>query len=186
MKNKWNRTVSLAVFALLAMVLSYQQKNRKTLLWLQMLSNALYAVHYGTLGATTMVVMSIVNVARSFVFSKNDTKWGKSRIWLYLFLALTLAGGIWAWEGPLSLLVITATLLLTVTLYSDNLAFMRKMFLILPFLYIAYNVVKRSWGGIGNDVFCIVSALIAIWRFDIKKKPAEEKAGEDPSDSEEA
>jgi len=175
----------IGIFALLAMVLSYQQKNRKVLLWLQMLSNALYAIHYGTLGAMTMVVMSMVNVARSFVFSMNNTNWGKSRIWLYVFLALTLAGGIWAWEGPLSLLVIAATLLLTVTLYSDNLAFMRKMFLILPFFYITYNVVKGSWGGIGNDVFCIVSALIAIWRFDIRKKPAEEKAAEEPAASEE-
>ena len=174
----------IGIFALLAMVLSYQQKNRKVLLWLQMLSNALYAIHYGTLGAMTMVVMSMVNVARSFVFSMNNTNWGKSRIWLYVFLALTLAGGIWAWEGPLSLLVIAATLL-TVTLYSDNLAFMRKMFLILPFFYITYNVVKGSWGGIGNDVFCIVSALIAIWRFDIRKKPAEEKAAEEPAASEE-
>ncbi|MBQ3831462.1 MAG: YgjV family protein [Spirochaetales bacterium] len=175
----------IGIFALLAMVLSYQQKNRKVLLWLQMLSNALYAIHYGTLGAMTMVVMSMVNVARSFVFSMNNTKWGRSRIWLYVFLVLTLAGGIWAWEGPLSLLVIAATLLLTVTLYSDNLAFMRKMFLILPFFYITYNVVKGSWGGIGNDVFCIVSALIAIWRFDIRKKPAEEKAAEEPAASEE-
>ena len=176
----------LGILALLAMVLSYQQKERKTLLIFQMVSNAIYAVHYGMIGAYTMVVMSIINVARSFVFSKNDTKWGKSRIWLYLFLAITLVGGIWSWEGPLSLLVMAATLLLIVTLYSENLAFMRKMFLILPFLYIAYNVVKRSWGGIGNDVFCIVSALIAIWRFDIKKKADEEKAGQDSVGSEEA
>ena len=52
----------IGIFALLAMVLSYQQKNRKVLLWLQMLSNALYAIHYGTLGAMTMVVMSMVTV----------------------------------------------------------------------------------------------------------------------------
>lgn len=177
----------LGILALVAMVLSYQQKDRKKLLWFQLVSNAIYGIHYGLIGAYTMTVMSGVNVARSFVFSKNDTKWGKSRIWLYLFLAITLIGGIWSWEGPLSLLVMAATLLLIITLYSENLAFMRKMFLILPFLYIAYNVVKRSWGGIGNDVFCIISALIAIWRFDIKKKKADEEAsGQDSAGSDEA
>ena len=143
----------LGILALLAMVLSYQQKERKRLLWFQLVSNAIYGVHYYLIGAMTMVAMSGINVARSFVFSKNDTKWGRSRIWLYLFLAITLVSGIWTWEGPLSLLVMAATLLLIVALYSDNLAFMRKVFLVLPFLYIAYNVAKKSWGGIGNDVF---------------------------------
>ena len=176
----------LGILALLAMVLSYQQKERKRLLWFQLVSNAIYGVHYYLIGAVTMVAMSGINIARSFVFSKNDTKWGKSRIWLYLFLAITLVSGIWTWEGPLSLLVMAATLLLIVALYSENLAFMRKVFLILPFLYIAYNVAKRSWGGIGNDVFCLVSALIAIWRFDIKKKADEEKTGQEPISSDEA
>ena len=176
----------LGILALLAMVLSYQQKERKRLLWFQLVSNAIYGVHYYLIGAVTMVAMSGINIARSFVFSKNDTKWGRSRIWLYLFLAITLVSGIWTWEGPLSLLVMAATLLLIVALYSENLAFMRKVFLILPFLYIAYNVVKRSWGGIGNDVFCLVSALIAIWRFDIKKKADEEKTGQEPISSDEA
>ncbi|MBO4409732.1 MAG: YgjV family protein [Spirochaetales bacterium] len=168
------------------MVLSYQQKERKRLLWFQLVSNAIYGVHYYLIGAMTMVAMSGINVARSFVFSKNDTKWGRSRIWLYLFLAITLVSGIWTWEGPLSLLVMAATLLLIVALYSDNLAFMRKVFLVLPFLYIAYNVAKKSWGGIGNDVFCLVSALIAIWRFDIKKKADEEETGQEPISSDEA
>ena len=176
----------LGILALLAMVLSYQQKERKRLLWFQLVSNAIYGVHYYLIGAVTMVAMSGINIARSFVFSKNDTKWGRSRIWLYLFLAITLVSGIWTWEGPLSLLVMAATLLLIVALYSENLAFMRKVFLILPFLYIAYNVAKRSWGGIGNDVFCLVSALIAIWRFDIKKKADEEKTGQEPISSDEA
>ena len=176
----------LGILALLAMVLSYQQKERKRLLWFQLVSNAIYGVHYYLIGAVTMVAMSGINVARSFVFSKNDTKWGKSRIWLYLFLAITLVSGIWTWEGPLSLLVMAATLLLIVALYSENLAFMRKVFLVLPFLYIAYNVAKKSWGGIGNDVFCLVSALIAIWRFDIKKKADEEETGQEPISSDEA
>ena len=177
----------LGILALLAMVLSYQQKERKRLLWFQLGSNALYAVSYFLLGANTMVVMCIVNVARSFVFSKNDTKWGKSRFWLYLFLAVALVGGIVTWSGWLDLLIIAATLLLTVTLYSTNLRFMRKVFLILPFMYIAYNVAHKSYGGIGNDVFCIVSAMIAIWRFDIKKKSAEkEEAGQDSVGSGEA
>ena len=175
----------LGILALVAMVLSYQQKSRVWLLRFQLLSNLLYAVSYFMLGAFTGGAMSLVNVARSYVFSKKDTKWGSSPIWLYVFLGITLVSGIVTWEGPLSLLVIAATMLLIITLNSTNLRFMRKMFLVLPFLYITYNVVNKSMGGIGNDIFCIVSALIAIWRFDIRKKADEEKTEQESVVSEE-
>ena len=177
----------LGILALLAMVLSYQQKERKRLLWFQLVSNALFCVSYFLKGVNAMGAMCAINMARSFVFSKDDTKWGKSRLWLYLFLALTLIVGIISWKDWLDLLVIAATMLLTVTLYSNNLRLMRKVFLILPFMYIATNLAHKIYGGIGNDIFCIVSALIAIWRFDIKKKGAEkEESGQDSVGSEEA
>lgn len=159
----------LSILAMIAMVLSYQMKERKYLLWLQLLSNLLFAVSYALLGAKSGAVMSGINMVRSWVFSKKDTAWGSKQVWLYLFLAAALVGGILGWEGPLSLLVIAATLLLTVALHSSNMKFMRKVFLAAPILYIVYNVTSRSIGGVGNDIFCLVSAAVAIWRFDIRK-----------------
>ncbi|MCK9288316.1 MAG: YgjV family protein [Sphaerochaetaceae bacterium] len=168
----------LGILALLCMVLSYQQKVRVGLLKMQMLSNGLFVVSYFMLGAVSMAVMCLINVARSFVFIKNDTKWGKSPLWLYFFLGISLIGGIISWEGPISLLVIIATLILTVALYSKNLKFMRRMFLFPPLLYLSYNLLNKSIGGVGSDVFCLISAMIAIWRFDIKK-PVKEKNTEE-------
>jgi hypothetical protein len=159
----------LGILALVAMMLSYQQKVRVRLLRLQMLSNGLFVVSYFMLGAVTMAVMCLINVIRSYVFSKEETKWAQSPVWLYVFLAVSLAGGVLSWEGPISLLVIAATLVLTVALYSKNLTFMRRMFLLPPLLYISYNLLNKSIGGIGADVFCLISAVIAIWRFDIRK-----------------
>lgn len=172
------------ILALIIMVLSYQQKERGRLLIFQMVSNAFFAVSYYMLGAFSGAVMSLVNIARSFVFSRSDTKWGKSPVWLYVFLAASLAGGILSWEGPLSLLVIAATLVLTFTLYSKDLRFMRKMFLLPPLLYISYNLINKSIGGIGSDVFCLVSAVLAIWRFDIRKdsKAPEQGSGQSSQD----
>lgn len=168
----------LGILALVFMILSYQQKVRVGLLRMQILSNGLFVVSYFMLGAVSMAVMCLINVVRSFVFSKSDTKWGKSPIWLYVFLAVSLIGGIVSWEGPISLLVIAATLILTVALYSKNLRFMRRMFLLPPLFYISYNLLNRSIGGIGSDVFCLVSAVIAIWRFDMHK-PVEEAKKEE-------
>ena len=165
----------LSILGLIAMVLSYQMKERKWLLVMQLFSNLFFAVSYYLLDAKTGAVLSLVNVFRCIVFMNRDKKWGQSRLWLYFFLAVSLVGGILSWEGPRSLLIIAATLLLTVALYSDNMTFMRKIFLICPVLYIVYNILSGSIGGIGNDVFCLISAAIAFWRFDLRK----EKSGEE-------
>ncbi|MBP3319961.1 MAG: YgjV family protein, partial [Ruminiclostridium sp.] len=104
------------------------------------------------------------------VFSKEDTKWGQSRVWLYVFLAVPVISGILTWESPLSLLVIAATVVLTLALYSKDGKRMRRLFLLPPVLYISYNVAHKALGGIGSDVFCLISAIVAIYRFDIKKE----------------
>lgn len=158
------------VLALILMVLSYQQKERVRLLRFQMISNALFVASYYLLGAYSGAVMSLANVARSFVFSQSDKKWGRSRAWLFVFIGISMLGGWLTWEGPISILVIIATIILTVALYSKNQKFMRIMFLFPPLLYVSYNLLNKSIGGIGSDIFCMTSAIIAICRFDIKKK----------------
>ena len=168
----------LSILGLIAMVLSYQMKERKNLLWMQLFSNLFFSVSYYLLDAKTGAVLSLVNVARCIVFMNRDKKWGQSRLWLYFFLAVAVIGGALSWEGPRSLLIIVTTLLLTVALYSENMAFMRKIFLICPLIYIVYNILSGSIGGIGNDVFCLISAAIAFWRFDLRK----EKSGEEQTE----
>ncbi len=160
---------ALGILALTIMILSYQQRDRRTLLLLQICCNVFFAASYYMLGAVSGVGMSIINICRSFVFSKSDTEWGKSPVWLYVFLALSLLCGILTWEGPISLFIIAATLILTVALYCKDSAKMRRMLLIPPLFYITYNLVNRSLGGIASDVFCLISVLVAIWRFDLRK-----------------
>ncbi len=163
---------ALGILALVIMVLSYQQKTRRGLLCFQMASNACFVANYLMLGGYTFAVMSLINIARSFVFYREDhgDAWAKNRIWLYVFLATPVITGIMTWENILSLLVIAATMVLTVALYSKNGTVMRRLFLLPPVLYISYNVSHGALGGIGSDIFCLISALIAIYRFDIKKE----------------
>ena len=163
---------ALGILALVIMVLSYQQKSRKGLLAFQMASNACFAVNYFMLGAVSFAVMSLINIARSFVFYREESgdKWAQNRIWLLVFLTITVISGILSWENILSLLVIAATVVLTFALYSKNSKTMRRLFLLPPVLYISYNVSYGALGGIGSDVFCLISAVIAIYRFDIKKE----------------
>lgn len=164
------------IIALIAMVLSYQCKERKKLLLLQLASNVFFVANYFMLGASTMGWMCVINVVRSFVFMMDDRRWAKSPLWLYVFLIVALVTGIMSWEGPMSILVIVASLILIFALYSKNLKVTRLLFLFPPLLYISYNVYHMSFGGIGSDAFCLVSAIVAILRFDVRKKKEKPEA----------
>lgn len=160
---------AFGIVALVVMALSYQQRTRSRLLMFQIVSNLFFSGSYYLLGAYTGFVMSLINIARSFVFSQRHTRWGKSRIWLYLFLLISLIAGVMTWGGFGSIFSIAGTLLITVALYSESPKRMRLLLLPCPALYFVYNVLNRSIGGIGSDIFCLVSAAVAIWRFDVRK-----------------
>ncbi|MCF0237408.1 MAG: YgjV family protein [Sphaerochaetaceae bacterium] len=160
----------LGIVGLILMALSYQMKERKGLLFMQMFSNAFLVAHYALLGALVMVAMCAINIARSIVFIAEDKKGERNQKLLYVFLLISLVSGLLTWDGPLSLMVIVASLILTVALYCRNLTLMRILFLFPPVLYISYNIMKGSIGGVGNDLFCFISAIVALWRFNIKSK----------------
>ncbi len=168
---------AFGIVALIIMVLSYQQKTRSGLLQFQIISNLFFMGSYYLLGAYTGFIMSLINIARSFVFSKRHTQWGKSRIWLYAFLIISMIAGMITWGGFDSIFSIAGTLLITVALYSESPKRMRLLLLPCPFLYFVYNIINHSLGGIGSDIFCLISAAVAIWRFDIRKSGSgEDKA----------
>ena len=160
---------AFGIMALIAMVLSYQQRTRSRLLKFQIAANLLLASNYYLVGAITGCVMCLISAARSFVFLKSDTSWGKSRLWFYGFMLISLVAGIATWSSFTSMFALAATLLLTVALYSQDPKRMRLILLPCPALYIVYNYANRSIGGMGSDLFCFISALIAVWRFDIRK-----------------
>jgi hypothetical protein len=160
---------AFGILALIAMVLSYQQRTRSRLLAFQIAANLLLASNYYLVGAITGCVMCLISVARSFVFSKSDTSWGKSRLWFYGFMLISLVAGIATWGGFTSMFALAATLVLTVALYSQDPKRMRLLLLPCPALYIVYNYTNHSLGGMGSDLFCFISAVIAVWRFDIRK-----------------
>lgn len=164
---------TFGILALMAMVVSYQQRTRSRLLTFQIAANLLLAANYYLSGAYTGCMMCLVSAARSFVFSRSHADRGKSRLWLYGFLAISLAAGAATWDGFDSMFALAATVLLTVALFSQNPKHMRLLLLPCPALYFVYNYINGSIGGMGSDIFCLASAVVAVWRFDVRDKGKE-------------
>ena len=158
---------------------SYQQRGRKRILILQVVSGALFTVHFLLLGAYPGAAMNLLGTLRSLVYSQADKRWAKSQVWLWVFLATFTAAGILTWAGPRSILPLIAMLLTTVSLWLRSPRLIRAVTFPSSPMWLAYNVIVRSYSGILTECFVTASITIAIIRYDIierrRKAPGDDQ-----------
>lgn len=155
---------SLLVFS------SVQFNNRKIILVAQAAACALWLVHYGLLGAATAAATNIICFARSVVFYYNDKPWAKSRLWLALFLVLFAANSVVTWEGARSLLPGVSMCLTTLALWTRNMKHTRLLYLCNSPFWLTYDLLVRSYSCALIEFCAFCSYLIAVWRFDIRRR----------------
>lgn len=160
------------LIAIIFIVISIQQNNKKKILILQILSNCCYALQYVFLGAYTATVSCLIGICRGILFEKfctNNKK--KNPIWvLLLVIAMSLVNGIVTYKDPYSILAIISPVVYGYGLWQNNLKLFRIIALLNPILWIFYNIHVQAYTGIISSVFEITSAVIAIYRYDIKKQ----------------
>ena len=153
-----------------------QVNNRKLVLATQFLCCILWVTHYYLLGAYTAVIINIFSMGRAVVFYNNDKKWAKSRLWFILFIVLFIISPILQWEAYYSIFPALAMVLTTIGLWSHSMKLTRLMFLVNSPFMLAYDILCRSYSCAVIETIALLSFVLAIWRFDIKKP---EKGTED-------
>lgn len=153
-------------------IIAYQQNKRKNILGCMVLSATLFAIHYIILGAYTGAIMNILAATRSVVFMNNTKKWAKSKVWVVVFMIIYTVACIATWDKWYSVLPLIAMLLTTISNWFKSEKKIR--FLTFPSspCWLVYNILNNSVAGIITEIFVMSSLIIAIIRFDIKKKPA--------------
>ena len=76
---------------------------------------------------------------------------------------------LFSYVGPISLLPCIACVLYSCSLWQDNLKITRIVEVISCSLYIIYNIKVLAYVGLVSTIIELVSALVAIYRFDVKK-----------------
>ena len=148
--------------------LSYQVKNDKQLLVVNLLDCAVFALHYYLLGAIPAAVLNTVGVIRSFVYYHKDKSFYKPRLFPVLFALVMLVLGAWSADSYQSILVIAALVINTLCLSFKSAQKVRISVLITCPMVLIYDVLVCSWGGAIYESVAIVSAIIGILRY--KKK----------------
>lgn len=158
----------IGIFALIALVLSFQKNNKRTLLKYQITSSFLYATQYLLLKAMSGFFINIVCAIRNIIFSYYEKKVPK--IYLIITIITMIILTILSYNQPISILPGIACIIFSIALSQNNLKITRIVEVISCILYIIYNIKVKALSGLICILTELTSTLIAIYKYDLKKR----------------
>lgn len=169
----------LSIIAMTIALLSFQQKTQRRIVLFQFCSSFLFGVHFLLIAAPTGALLNFMAAARALVYSARGKKWADHWGWLLLFSALPF--GIYGLSfaafglAPtlenffIELLPTLGMISTTISFRMKKAAKVRAFSLISSPLWLVYNIIHFSIGGILTESFSLLSILIGILRLDIKR-----------------
>lgn len=107
-----------------------------------------------------------------------STKYEKKKFpnWLLIvFIVVILIGNIITYNNIFSLLPAIASYIYLFILLSKNMKAVRKSTVCLRLLWAIYDFIVKAYTTFALDIFSVISSIIAIYRFDIKKEKLNNK-----------
>lgn len=163
---------AIGAIAAVIFVASYQCKNRQWILLLGAISRVLFIVQYILLGAFSGAVLDLIAIVAAFLAGrKNHPIIKKLFIPLVVLTHLSiLATSIWLYKSIFDIFVLLAATFCIAALWFSRERAIRLVSLCGSPCWLVYNIASMAYFSAVSDTFAILSLLIAIWRYDIRKK----------------
>ena len=159
----------LGYLAVVAFVMSYQEKDKKRLLFFQTAAVVLLCIHYALIGAWSGLILNLVCLVRNFIFANSDKKPFQNKAWPYLLSGMIVLLGVLTCEAWYSVFLIVALAVNTVFLAKENTNTVRVSVLFTCPMIFIYNAFAGSVGGMINEAITILSAIVGLVRHGKKK-----------------
>ena len=152
------------------MVIGMQQKKYDHIVLCKIGNSFFSAVHYVLLGGWTGMMLNLASCFTNGVYWYRNKKGKSVLIFQILFGAMFVFLGALSWHGTISIFVIVAKFISSVSLGINNPRIIRILNLITNPCWLVYNIFMGSIPGMICDSVVTLSVLIAIIRLDILKK----------------
>ena len=162
----------IGLLAVATFLLSYQQKKRKNIIFLNATSRVLYIIQYIMLGAFEGAALDIMGTFSSVAAQNKDKGFIRKYVKAVFILinAVIFLIGILLYKNIFSIFPVIGVFLHTSAFWiSDEKTIRRVSFLGSPF-WLIYNLASCAYGSAVGDLLTMVSIGIAIYRYDIKRK----------------
>lgn len=159
---------AFGVVALIILILSFQKNKKEILLKYQIFSSLFFALQYLCLNAITGFLMNIMTMIRNIVFKKYENKVPVGYLIITILLMVLLS--VFSYNGIISVLPTIAVILYSIAVWQKNLTITRIVEVISCTLFIIYNINVLAISGLISTIIELIFALVAIYRFDIKRR----------------
>ena len=171
---------ALSFVGLAFIVASYQQKKKSSLVLCQLFGCGVFGIHYFMMGAYTGALLNVIGMIRSLAFYKENRSRKVGTIWTVVLIAMYVASyilnftvfGAPATAGNLilELLPTIGMSVLTISFNMTGTGIIRALGTGHSASWLIYNIVHHSIGGTLTETMAMISIIVGILRYDIKKK----------------
>lgn len=167
----------IGIVAIIVSFFIYLSNNRKRIILLKGVSDALWAANSFLLGAFTGGALCLVMVFRAYVFiHRLDKKWAQHRFWLWFFAVMCFVTPIVEIlkTGTVALLPfvpVCGSVAAVFGFYDTNLTRIRALNLIGSLLWLTYAIYTNNITLTISGIVSICSILIGAWRAKTGRTP---------------
>ena len=153
-------------------IASYQCRARKWILLLGAISRTLFILQYVLLGAFAGAVLDVIGVIAALIASKKEHPAVKKIFLPIIFLTHTaiLIATALLYQGWADVFVLFGMTFQTAALWFTREKLIRRVTLCSTPCWLVYNVASKAYFSAVSDFVAMISILVAIYRYDIKKR----------------
>lgn len=180
----------LGMLGMLMNVGSFQMKDQRRLILVQLFGSVLFTVHFLLLGISEGrflmgCALNIIGMARAYVYSHKERFHADGIWWLIGFVISYMAAYVLTFtlfgtprtpaDFIIEFLPVIGMTVTTVSFRMKEAGHVRALGMINSPAWLAYNLLRGSLGGSLSEIFCLISVIVGIVRLDCRKKRKEEK-----------
>ncbi|MBQ1430972.1 MAG: YgjV family protein [Firmicutes bacterium] len=158
---------ALGFLGLASMVISFQMKNATRVLVMDILANVFFGIQYLLLGSVSGMIVLTISMVRNILLLLRD-RWPKLawKGWVVVLIAAEIAlcaPNIINWYD---ILPIIGFIIVTVSFWGKDPQKLRfaNLILVCP-IFLLFNLLVGSWGGVINEIITWVSVFTAFLRY---------------------
>lgn len=161
-------------------VLSFQRKEQRQIIFMQLIGSAFFAVNYFLISAFAGALLNVIGMIRATAYWQRERFRAEKIHWVFglgityvavYILSFTVFGTERSTQNFIvELLPVIGMMITTVSFYLGRARAVRMLGIINSPLWLTYNIVNFSIGGIITESIALVSIIIGIIRYDLRKK----------------
>ena len=152
-------------FALLFLIISYQQKKRIHFLDFQFLANIFYCLQYLVLYAYSGVASFLISTIKMFIFRMNEKENKSTSVFVLIILEFSfIVLGILTYEKLYSLIPILCACLFTYGAWQRNLKITYFIGILVAIMSNVYDVIVGAYVSVISNFFELFASLIGFIR----------------------